>query len=68
MRVPHFGQKAQIFTRPLSAVTSKLASSPDRNSNAPFASARLMPKALPDCRWQSRQWQIETTVGQSAIR
>src|SRR5690349_14857298 len=54
--------------RPLSVGTPTGAGSPDRTSTRSASIRALMTKALPVCRWQSRQWQQCTNIGADRIR
>jgi hypothetical protein len=63
MRVPHSGQKAHTTGRPLSELRVYVLSSPCSTRTASRGMTMLIPKALPDCRWHSPQWQTLTAIG-----
>jgi hypothetical protein len=68
MRVPHSGQNAHVLIRPLSHFTSNVFNAPEYNLNALLAMARLIPNALPDCRWHSMQWHTARPNGSPSTR
>jgi hypothetical protein len=49
--------------RPLSVGTVEGAGSPEASSMRSVSISALITKALPVCRWQSRQWQQCTNIG-----
>src|SRR5262245_45839717 len=62
MRTPQFGQKTPTFSLPLSAMRVKVFVSPV-TWRLSFGTIIDMPKALPDWRWHSLQWQATTRIG-----
>ena len=68
MRVPQSGQNAQRMSRPLSEERVKSRSSPESSVKSSLRTTRLIPKALPDCRWHSRQWHTASASGEPPSR
>ena len=66
MRTPHSGQNTPVFSLPLSAMRVKRFVVPVTVRLSCFTSID-MPKALPDWRWHSLQWQATRRTG-SAVR
>jgi len=67
MRTPHSGQKTPVTSLPLSAVRVNCFVRPV-TVRLSFVTGMDMPKALPDWRWHSLQWQAATRIGSASIR
>jgi hypothetical protein len=62
MRTPHSGQNTPVTSLPLSAIRVNWFVKPV-TVRLSFFTGMDMPKALPDCRWHSLQWQAATRIG-----
>jgi hypothetical protein len=62
MRTPHSGQNTPVTSLPLSAVRVNCFVGPV-TVRLSFLTGMAMPKALPDWRWHSLQWQAATRIG-----
>jgi hypothetical protein len=60
---PHSPQNARVVGRPLSAVTVHVLGVPRVTLKSVPGTPRIAPYALPDSRWQSRQWQLTAKRG-----
>jgi hypothetical protein len=60
---PHSGQTQRVVTRPLSAVRWTARGSPWMRRQAPSARTTAIENALLVMRWQSVQWQVDTSGG-----